>query len=155
MSELARKGPLSGLKAISAGAYEIAPREGIAACLVTSRRPIDLPGAIRISPGELLLLEDGADASALAARIAESVNGQALVQDMTPALAFITLDGPQPLDFLGIGALCFTDSTVTRLADLRVTLVRRNTGVLLVAERFSAAYLWEWLLQRLEIPLAG
>ncbi|MBB4633716.1 hypothetical protein [Sphingosinicella soli] len=155
MPELTRKSALAGRAPMRAGGCEIIPWDGIAACLVTSRTPIDLSGAIRISPGELLYLEDGADPDALRLRIAQGVEGTVLVQDITAALAFIVVQAPDPLDFLGLGALDIESAATARLADLRVTLVRRGTALLLVAERPAAAYLWEWLKHRLDIAAAA
>ncbi len=127
MPELKSKAPLAGVAPLRAGGHVVTPREDVA--------------VLRL-PGEQFVLG------------AETATGMALVEDMSAGVVCIEISGPEPLEVLGIGGLRFDTAATTRLADLRVTLFRRNTGLLLVADRFSAAYLWAWLQRQMEITAA-
>ena len=75
------------------------------------------------------------------------------MQDMTSALAIIDVSGEAALDILGVSPLARQDSGVftTRLAGLRSTAVYRRGAeqcVQLIVDRFSADYLWAWLIAK-------
>jgi hypothetical protein len=129
MVELARKRPLVGHGLLVSGDYRLAPR--------------DLP-------------EQG-DGGVLRAAIAAQLGHDGLARDATAGLVAIALHGPRPLAVIGLGALRrpAEGAVTTRLADLRVTIVVEPLGLLLIAERFHADYLWHWLTDRLDLAGAA
>jgi len=155
MAELIASAPLER-DLVLVGPHAMRARSDIAACLIVSRAPIDLPGAIAIGPGEWLMLEEGGDRDALAARMrAASAGATALAQDMSAAYAFVELTGPAVCDLLGIAPIVTSEqgAVTARVADLRVTVEYRPGWARIAVERFSAEYLWMWLERRM--ALAG
>jgi hypothetical protein len=153
MHSLAARVALADRPDIVTGPYTLRARGDLAAVLVTARTALDLPEAIVRGPHEWLLL--GSDAEALLAVAMRAAAGvTALVNDMSDGFAFIELAGTDAFALLGLApiARAAQGAVTTRIADLRVT-VRYAGGTspsaLLVVERSSAEYLWEWLSDRL------
>jgi sarcosine oxidase gamma subunit len=147
----ARK-PLAARAPAIWGALRLRARDDVFAILVTGRDLPELPDAIRRGPTEYLLI--GHDPDPLRARALIAVDGKtALVADMSDGFAFVELTGPGAIDLLGIGALLGhgQGAVTTRIADLRVTALHDGEAatVLLIVERSSADYLWQWLEDRL------
>ncbi|WP_114952209.1 hypothetical protein [Sphingosinicella terrae] len=136
---------------IRAGDTTLREPIGLRAILVTSRTQICLPGAIHLGPGEWLMVGDDEEARAALAAAA----GTALLQDMSAGLAVIEAEGPDVLDAIGLSSLTagIGGALTTRLADLRVTVEYRRGGrhwARFIVDRFSADYLWAWLVARLD-----
>ena len=142
-SSLPRSRPLDREAPRRIGAWQIAPRPDQRIRLARTRDPLAIPGALYRGPGELLLLADDAEIAAAAQ-----------LHDMSAAFCCIDLTGPDPLAAIGLGnlePLAPGDSLTTRLADIRVTLCGTSDGLLLITENHSADWLWNWLLERLQV----
>jgi hypothetical protein len=125
---------------------EMRERTDIAVFRITGRN-LDIENAIRLGPSDWLLID----------HVPPQLQQTALIQDMSSALTFIELSGQHIIDRIGLSALARENdgSLTTRLADLRVTVSYRRKPeeqVLLICDRFSADYLWEWLAARLAVP---
>jgi hypothetical protein len=129
MVELARRSPLAGREPLARGGYRLAPRE-------------------------LSALDDD---DAVQAAVAAQLGRDDLTPDAAAGLVAIVLSGPAPIAVIGLGGLPIpaAGAVTTRLADLRVTIVVEPTGLLLIAERFHADYLWHWLADRLDLAGAA
>ena len=138
---LPRSRPLDSEAPRQIGAWQIAPRPGQSVWLAHSHDPLAIAGALYRGPGELLLLSGEAELPAAAS-----------LHEMSAAFTCIDLNGPAPLEAIGLAGLeplAPGDSLTTRLADIRVTISGTPDGLLLIAETPDAHGLWTWLLERL------
>lgn len=133
MAELMARSALASAS-FQAGGISLAERPGLSAWLITSSQ---MP--------EALLIDVNCPAKP---------SGTGLVQDMSSALTFIEINGPGLFDLLGLSVVASADSgaTATRLAELRVFIEWRRTPhawLRIAVDRFSADYLWKWLVYRI------
>lgn len=143
VTELAPRRPIEGRAAI-VGDVRMVVRDDLTAHLLTTREPVPVEGAIRLSPCDHLLVGER-DADSPARLAAHADTPAALVQDMTPALVFIEIAGTDVATRLGIAPFASETGGVTRLADLRVIVARRGPGLCLIVDRSYADYIWTWL----------
>ncbi|MDR3512040.1 MAG: sarcosine oxidase subunit gamma family protein [Caulobacteraceae bacterium] len=102
-------------------------------------------------PAEWLLASAPDAAQALAARLQSGFDGRAaLANDATDGLVVIEVSGPGARDRLAGGTGVALDPApgrlaLTRLGDVRVTLLFDGPDFRLIVERSLADYLWSWL----------
>lgn len=147
MAELIARSPLAGCSPFAVHGIEVRERTDLTAIRVTTKGPIVAEGAIQLGPRDWLLLGEGPPPST-----------PGLARDATSGLVFIQVAGPGAADALGLSTLARGErgALTTRLADLRVTVSYRTQphhNLLLIADRFSAQYLWEWLAAKIAVTM--